>query len=109
MDSRHTPLHEFQQLMDHEVVKNQKINCIKLLRQITGEGLKETKDFFEDVWQPFILNCSGKKKSLFNQEPMPDDTYNELLKRVDALTRDVRELKAAQTQNRAKTLFTEED
>lgn len=42
-----TTLRELRDLMSVDVVSTQKINCIKLLRQITGEGLKETKDFFE--------------------------------------------------------------
>lgn len=46
-EARFTTLHELRDFMSVDVVSSQKINCIKLLRQITGEGLKETKDFFE--------------------------------------------------------------
>lgn len=41
-------------LLDPNFVNNKKIECIKLLRQITREGLKETKTFFEEVWVPAI-------------------------------------------------------
>lgn len=57
---KHTPLSEFSDLFDPEFVTKRKINCIKLLRQITGEGLLETKNFFEQVVQPVIAK-SGKR------------------------------------------------
>lgn len=51
-----TTLKELKQLFDPDFVRTHKINCIKLLRQITGDGLKETKDFLELELAPFILD-----------------------------------------------------
>lgn len=50
----HTPSTDLRQIMDKEFVNINKIRCIKIFRGITGEGLKETKDFVEKEWIPFI-------------------------------------------------------
>ena len=42
-----TSLGEMRMLMDPEFVKTNKVICIKLIRQLSGEGLREAKDFFE--------------------------------------------------------------
>ncbi|WHM52922.1 ribosomal protein L7/L12 C-terminal domain protein [Sulfitobacter phage vB_SupP_AX] len=57
-DPRFTSFKEIRDLMDAD----QKINCIKILRGITGEGLKETKDFFEQEWLPFANGQKLQKK-----------------------------------------------
>lgn len=49
-----TPLEELKKLFDYQTVSSNKINTIKVLRSITGEGLKETKDFLEQVLMPAI-------------------------------------------------------
>lgn len=54
MDPRHVTLDELRNLTDTDYVANNKIGCIKILRGITGEGLRETKDFFEQEWQPYV-------------------------------------------------------
>ncbi|MCA1800821.1 MAG: ribosomal protein L7/L12 [Actinobacteria bacterium] len=59
--SNYITLHELSNLLDQHFVSTRKIDCIKLLRQITGEGLKESKEFFEQKWQPTIL---GKNKRI---------------------------------------------
>lgn len=41
------PLNDLRELMDPEFVNSKRINCIKHIRSMTGEGLKEAKDFFE--------------------------------------------------------------
>ena len=51
-DPKLATLAELQILFTKNNIQNEKIKCIKLLRQITGEGLKEAKDFFEQVVQP---------------------------------------------------------
>lgn len=65
-DPRFTTLQELRDLMDAD----QKINCIKILRGITGEGLKETKDFFEQEWLPFATGKTVKKKMTEDQALM---------------------------------------
>lgn len=54
IDPKHTSFNDLLNLGNPQYVQANKINCIILLRQITGEGLKETKDFFEQVWQPLV-------------------------------------------------------
>lgn len=49
---------DLKNLFDFSVVNANKIQTIKYLRQITGEGLKETKDFFEQVLIPAIEHQS---------------------------------------------------
>ena len=46
-----------ERLFDKKVVREEKINCIKFIRQMTGTSLKEAKDFFEQVVQPTVLNA----------------------------------------------------
>ena len=48
-------LHELEMLFDKYNVENQKIECIKKIRSITRAGLKESKDFFEQILEPTIL------------------------------------------------------
>jgi hypothetical protein len=47
-------LDELKKLFNFKEVSLNKINCIKMLRSISGEGLKETKDFLEEVILPAI-------------------------------------------------------
>lgn len=93
-------LSELKELFTADVVKNQKINCIKLLRQITGEGLKETKDFFEQVVQPAVLNSAP----IVGPETDYDD-LEEIRKALSELRRDVDKLKRPQVSQQAKGLF----
>lgn len=61
-DPKHTTLNELLSLIDPETVANKKINTIKLLRQITGEGLKEVKEFYEQEWEPFVTRKEPASK-----------------------------------------------
>ena len=45
----YTSLEELKKLFDFSVVSANKIQTIKTLRAISGEGLRETKDFLEQV------------------------------------------------------------
>lgn len=76
-DPQHTTLDELRELINPEFVKLKKINSIKLIRQITGEGLKETKDFFEQVWQPAVTG--GFPASVIKQSSITG-SYGQLLK-----------------------------
>ena len=53
-----TPLSELIKLFDHVHVINNKIQTIKMLRTISGEGLKETKDFVEQTLIPALQSQS---------------------------------------------------
>jgi hypothetical protein len=55
MSDNYISLAELSKLFDKEFVSKQKINTIKILRSITGEGLKETKDYLEQRLIPFIV------------------------------------------------------
>lgn len=50
----YTPLSELIKLFDHAQVINNKIQTIKMLRTISGEGLRETKDFLEHKLIPAL-------------------------------------------------------
>lgn len=50
-------------LIDPNFVNHQKINCIKHIRTITRCGLKEAKDFFEQVWTPAIRATQSAQDS----------------------------------------------
>lgn len=100
----YTPLSEIRNLIDPEYVQTKKINCIKYLRSITGEGLKETKDFFEDEWLPFVIH---------GQRPTPkpiaslmqEDAIRELEKRIDQLESQISELRPNPAKEMAKGIF----
>lgn len=53
-------LDELKQMFDYSYVVSNKIFTIKTLRTITGEGLKETKDFLEQVLIPAIEHQTPK-------------------------------------------------
>ena len=61
-EARHTDFASLMQLVNPEFVKNNKINCIKLLLGISGESLKGTKDFFEQEWLPTVEGGFPSKK-----------------------------------------------
>lgn len=50
-------------LIDPNFVNHNKINCIKYVRTITRCGLKEAKDFFEQVWTPAIRTIQSARDS----------------------------------------------
>lgn len=60
-DSKYTTLADLSDLIDSDFVINKKSNCIKLLRQITGKGLRETIDYYEQVWQPYVSGERPKR------------------------------------------------
>lgn len=101
-----TPLREFRELMSMDVVSNHKINCIKLLRQITGEGLKETKDFFEQEWMPFVLKGERFDKSTMTS-PAQSLELVDIMDRLQALENIVSELTRNETKKMAATIFSE--
>ena len=95
------PLNDLRKLMDPEFVNSWKIETIKLLRRMTGEGLKEAKNFLEDEWIPFVNST---------QTPVPKMVHSEmefdaLVQQVQQLAQEVNNLKAAQTKQTAKGIF----
>lgn len=61
------PLNELRTLFHYKTVTDNKINMIKLLRTISGEGLRETKDFLEQVLIPAIAHQDA---SLTKKQPI---------------------------------------
>lgn len=90
-------------LFDPEFVAKQKISTIKTVRQITGEGLKETKDWVENFLQPTVVNMSHNQ--LHVTEHMPDFDPDEILQQLESLRRDVADLKQEKVTNQAKEIF----
>lgn len=70
IDPIHIPLSKLKQLFDPAYVSKNKIECIKALRAISGEGLKETKNFYEQILEPALNN---KNKVSAGFIPNPDD------------------------------------
>ncbi|AWY09365.1 hypothetical protein vBRpoPV13_08 [Ruegeria phage vB_RpoP-V13] len=54
---------EMMNLIDPNFVNHKKIDCIKYVRTITRCGLKEAKDFFEQVWTPAIRAAQSARDS----------------------------------------------
>lgn len=50
-------------LIDPNFVNHQRVNCIKHVRTITRCGLKEAKDFFDQVWTPAIRAAQSARDS----------------------------------------------
>lgn len=101
---RLTSLDEMRMLMDPEFVKTNKINCIKLIRQLSGEGLREAKDFFEQEWYQFVVE--GQRKTSAYTKPVED--FDEILCRLSALENEVHHLTKVETRQVAKNLFNED-
>lgn len=106
-EARFTTLRELRKLMSVDVVSFQKINCIRLLRQITGEGLKETKDFFEQEWMPFVLEGQRFDKPTMTP-PAQSLELVDILDRLQALENIVSELTQNETKKMAASIFTNE-
>ena len=100
------PLDDLRELMNVEFANKNKINCIKHIRAMTGEGLREAKDFFEQEWIPFV---NGEKNPPKQVETIITDCleFQELQRQVAKLIEEVEDLRSNQTRNRAKTIFNE--
>lgn len=108
VDPKFFPLDKLRDLMDPKFVNKQKINCIKHLRQITGEGLKETKEFFELEWRPFVngaLTPTTVPTELVSDNP----EFEHLRNQVQNLADEVADLRSMNTRSREATIFKEED
>ena len=108
---RFTHLEDLKNLLDKEFVACEKVTCIKIIRQITGKGLRETLDFFENVLCPVILNGEnlGKFTLDTDQNMYEELEYNldhkEILQRLKVLEDNVSRLKAIESKKEAANLF----
>lgn len=102
------PLNDLRLLMDPEFVAKQKIQCIKYLRFMTGEGLRETKDFFEKEWEPFVRGrqSSSATRPTVRDAPLNPE-FDALVEQVAQLTEEVYQLKRNQTQTMARSIFSD--
>jgi len=107
-DRRYFPMDDLRQLMDVKFLNKSKINCIKHLSSMTGESLRETEDFFEQEWLPFINGTRTppeKVTELVSESP----EFDHLRQQVQDLAREVADLRSMNTRSRAATIFNEED
>ena len=106
VDPRHTSLHVLSSLCNQNFVKNNTINCIQIIRGITGEDLRATKDFFDEIWKPTILGLQPEMKSKQNMNFDPDEVMEHLV----ALQKDVDHLKRQISRSNASSdIFTTGD
>ncbi len=106
MAERTFTLEDLRELMDPEFVNQGKINCIKHLRQMTGEGLRETKDFFEQEWLPLMNGTRTPPKEVkVYVEDTPE--FHRLSEQVEQLARQVASLRTNQIKVRAAGLLEE--
>lgn len=103
-DRSYFPLEDLRELMDPDFVNTKKINSIKHLRAMTGEGLKETKNFFEQEWLPFINGDRTRKIP----QPFNFD-QDAILTRLANLEARVDTLVASQTKRMAKGIFNDDE
>lgn len=98
------PMEDLRELMDTEFANKSKINCIKHIRAMTGAGLKEAKDFFEQEWLPFVNGTKTPPKVV--RELVSDSPeFEELARQVQRLTEEVNELKSRNVKSMASGLF----
>lgn len=99
-----TSLDEMRKLMNPEFIKTNKVNCIKLIRQLSGADLREAKDFFEQEWYQFVVE--GQRKTSVCAKSVED--FDEILRRLSALENEVRRLTKVEIKQVAKNLFNED-
>ncbi|UAT28854.1 ribosomal protein [Dinoroseobacter phage vB_DshP-R7L] len=72
------------ELMGLLTAPDQKINAIKVVRSVTGLGLREAKDFIEEQWIPALQGTITLKS-----QPQPDE-LDDVKKRLTALEEFIR-------------------
>jgi len=107
-DRSYFPMDDLRKLMDVEFVNKSKITCIKHLRSMTGENLREIKDFFEQEWLPFINGTRTPPKEIktyISETP----EFEALVQQVRKLSEEVDSLKSMNTRSRTATIFNDEE
>lgn len=101
-------LFDFEQMMTPQWALNNKIGCIKFIRAITGAGLKEAKDFCENMWFPMLIDL----ENLHEQQngTKPKSTVNlvdqeNMLQRIEALERLMAEIRNTRATVIARDIF----
>lgn len=101
-----TRLHDLQALLLDRGKASYKINTIKQIRAMTGVGLKEAKEFYEQVWEP-LLQGNNPDTVIVNPSSSMNPT-DDMLNRLEKLEKQVHHLLSNQPtamNNEAKTLF----
>lgn len=106
----HTRLNLLEKLLDPDFVSTKKIECIKVLRGISGEGLKETKDFYEQVLHPVVvLKLSVKRErqvgNPFDDESPSKEEFENIMRMIRKMEQDIAELKRGKAKSEASVLF----
>lgn len=107
-DPKYFPMKHLRDLMDPQFANRTKINCIKHLRSMTGEGLKETKDFFEQEWLPMVNGTRTPPKEIKTYMSETPE-FEALVQQVQKLSEEVDVLKSMNTRSRAATIFNDEE
>lgn len=89
MEPSFISLTELGKLIDPEFVKNNKIEFIKQIRRMTGEGLKEVNNFINDEWIPVVVNIEKPEKP---SAPVILKTHIEIIRRIENLEAEVSRL-----------------
>lgn len=105
------PLKYLRELMNPDFVDNKKIECIKYIRMMTGEGLREAKEFFEQEWRPLVKGerlltpSEPIEKTLQTLTDYPE--FLALARQVRELSNQVDSLNRLRTQPTAQNIFEE--
>ena len=104
-------LKELHQMIDPNWGHQNKIGIIKMVRALTGEGLREAKDFAEQVWWPML---EQRAETMFTQigNKVHKPSYVEeesILQRLEALERQMAEIRSTRVSHAAKHLFNHQD
>lgn len=102
-------LKELHQMIDPNWGLQNKIGIIKAVRAITGEGLREAKDFAEQVWWP-MLEEMAKHQPYTLSKPIPQYIEEEsILQRIETLERQMAEMRNTRVSHAARNIFNQQD
>ncbi len=95
----HHPYETLMKLRDLMRASN-KIEAIKSLRALSGAGLRESKDFFEDIWEPFIQGKAGTQASMAEDTVLLTEShFGEFERRIKNLEHAVKALQNEGTED----------
>lgn len=103
-------LDELKKMIDPTWGLQNKIGIIKNIRAMTGEGLKEAKDFCEQIWWPMLEDMQQAFPSGYEPKAKPQYVEDEsLIQRIEALERQMAELRRTNVTQVAQRIFDHQD
>ena len=99
---------EMMKFTDYEYCKSNKVETIKFFRNITREGLKDTKNFVEEYWLPRLKGLP--KVQIQKKEPTFHERYREfdltqVIKAIEEMRNEIDSLKSGQRKTRASSIL----